>query len=238
MTRQDMTDYIIDELGEFEGSEMFRSPNALQRMITATCDELAALSKGVYQVFRDDLTTGVAVYCASPLIKIVGASVHDAAGNSVALGFITARDLVQTTGARASVPAAGTPRLYASQGANSIELYPVPDYTTTGAAGLTVEGYGIPGASWAGMSSECPLPAAWHMGVVYGALVKRCNQFPRALGDRLDGYSREWSTYKGRAESQVAVQTSADRRRGREYGGAAAFSPADPLNNGFTGLGA
>ena len=238
MTRQDITDYITDELGAFEGSGIADSPNALQRQITATTDEVARLSKGSYLVFQMDLAVGQAVYCASPLLKIVAATARTQAGASLPLGFLTARDLVEWTKARI-VPATGTPRYYASEGVNRIEVYPVPDYTTTGATafyGLTIEGYGVPGETWAAMNAPCPLPDSQHMGVVYGTLVKRCKQFPKLLSDRLAGYMQEWTWYKGHCESQAALQTRADRRRMREYEAGRGGANADPLDNGaYTG---
>lgn len=231
MTRQDITDYITEELGEFEGTVMYGSPNALQRQITTTCDELARLAKGMYQVYELDLVTGQAVYCASPLLKIVGATVCDSLGNSLPLSFITARALLEMTGARTSAPSTGTPCYYASEGTNRIELYPVPNYSTAGAPfGLVIEGYGVPGDSWAAMTAQCPLPANQHMAVVYGAMIKRCNQFPAVLGDRRDGYLREWTWYKGHAESQVAVQTTADRQRMQERVSGPAWYGNGPLD--------
>lgn len=237
MTRQDMVDYITDELSMFEGSGYADSPNALGRQITTACDELARLAKGVYLRFYDDLVAGQAVYCASPLLKIIGATAFDTAGNAYPLGFMTARDLIETTLARTSVPALGPPRYYVSEGANKVELYPAPSYTTAGnpatktGYGLMVEGPGVPGDTWPLPTDACPLPENQHMGVVYGTLVKRCRQFPKFLGDRLPGYLAEWTWYKGHIESQVALQTSADRRRMREYGGDPIWATNGPLDS-------
>jgi hypothetical protein len=238
MTRQEITDYITEELQEYEGTPMYGSPNALQRQITTVTDELARLAKGVYQIYRMDLVAGQAVYCATPLLKILAATAADSLGNALNLSFITARSLLEMTGARATAPATGSPYYYASEGTNRFEVYPVPNYSTTGnpatglGYGLVLEGFGVPGDSWAALSAACPLPANQHMGVVYGALVKRCQQFPRQLGDRIPGYEKTWTWYKGHAESQVAVQTPADRQRGQERLGGRIFGRG-PLDNDF-----
>jgi hypothetical protein len=229
MTRQEMIIQGRDLLGEFFGTAGDADPFAWSRLVNTAADEIARATDCFYTTATADLVSGQSEYCAPQITKVKAVSVLDSSGARRTIGSATIQAMDDWSSSWRD-ETAGTPSVWIPTGLNQIVLYPAPSYAQVG--GLVLEGYGVPGASWAAMSAACPLPDRAHMAVVYKSAMLRIIQNPtpenlarrKMLQDEYDGQ-------KGKLEAEVRRFAAA--MRSPSYTGAAApNSPYSPLDLG------
>ena len=140
-------------------------------IINRLADDVAERTKCLYTSYTQDIVSAQAEYCASQLIKLKSVRALDAGGRVIPLVLTTAVDYDGYGVNWRTSPSTGTPRLYMTNGLNTATIYPTPNYSTSG--GITLEGIGIPGASWDADSATCPLPESMHDALAMGAAAFR-----------------------------------------------------------------
>jgi hypothetical protein len=135
MTPSDMIIFGKDLLGEVQGTPGDASPLTWRRWLIVAAKELCQATDCLYRDYAVDLVSGQALYCASPLYKLVGATCAMQDGSIRRLSFRTARSLVDngnSIGVNFAVApsAASGPLFLATEGDNRMVLSPVPTYST------------------------------------------------------------------------------------------------------------
>ncbi len=131
MTPSDMIALGKDLLGEVEGSPGDRSPLTWNRWLLMAAKEICQATDCLYRDYALDIVAGQSLYCASPLYKLVGASLSLPDGTARTLTFRTARDMA---GQFLPGGATGVPSMLAAEGDNRFALWPVPNYSNVTAA--------------------------------------------------------------------------------------------------------
>ena len=227
MTRQQIKAAVATLLHEDLGAPGSSTPFSLNMWIDQVTDTLCADTDANYGTVSANIVSGQSLYCIPQIYKIKAAYYIDPTSlNKVMLVPITPYDMDRrSSGWRNDI--SSLPTYYATQGINSLVLYPTPNFA--GTADLLVEGFLVPGQTWEADSAVCPLPTEFHMAVVWGVCELRTleTQNPANL-KLLENYKSQYADLSGKLERQMHALTDATRHADLIVGSiSSGFDPLD-----------
>lgn len=134
MTRAQMRDRLQNLLGEAQGTPGGDNPFALDDLLSEEADTLARATYCWHTQIDSEIAIGLAEFCAPQIFRITSVAATDSDGRLHQLGECRPQDLDRAYGARWRDPGSwetGAPLHYMEISLNEVQIYPVPDYTST-----------------------------------------------------------------------------------------------------------
>ena len=132
MTRQEITNWIVNRLGETDGAAGSRNPFGYDDDINQAANEIAVATDCFYAAEVMDIAARQSDYCAPPIYKVVGVTVYDSLGCPHGLTELTPWQTFPADGYSNGFQAAAVPQAYIALGANLVRLVPAPSYNSSG----------------------------------------------------------------------------------------------------------
>lgn len=236
MTRQDITQQAKDKLGEYQGDEQSGSPFAWASLVTSAANQVARKTYCLYAAATLDLVANQSQYGAPSygtmtqveLFQINAVTCLDSNSVQHTLAEATVAYMDDAYPTWRTETASTQPRIWINLGANAFVLYNVPSYSL--AAGLTMEGYAVPGKTWEALTAECPLPGRTHDAIILKACLNRIIQNPtQANMMRVSMLREEYQSQLNDLENEVRNWSQATRSPAyigeNGYGNSPNFNP-------------
>jgi len=208
VTRDQITSYCIEIMGEVTGTPGADAPRSWDLFITTAADELTRDTDSTYGSLKCDILTGVTDYCLPGVYKFKAATILSPTAPPQHVTSFSKPTLAdQSSPQWRDAAASSGPFAVLLVAQDVVRLSPPPNYTLVNA--LSIEGYKVL-PDWPLPTDSCPLPSRSHLAVVYGACLLRCIQVPSsdnmARLPMLQGY---FNKQKGLLESEVRRQSDA-----------------------------
>jgi hypothetical protein len=129
MTRQEITMFVKDLLGEYSDDPTGSNPHAWNRLINTAADDLARSTDCLYTTSTVDLIAGQSQYCAPQLYKLNGVSCWYSDGTRVTLQPAMIQSMDESSGGWRD-DAVSNPEVFMNLGTSSIVIYPTPSYSS------------------------------------------------------------------------------------------------------------
>jgi hypothetical protein len=215
MTRAQIINAGQRLLNEIPGNPAFEAQDTWNDQIDLVTDEIARLgdiwTSPTYNIVADQAFYKLPYVNQSAIV-----TAYSQGGYPYVCRTLTEQEMDKEIYGWRQNPQAGTfPRFAIILGAQTIRLWPVPNYDAEG--GLRIAGISFPSCGteagqslWPNPQDECPLVPQAHMVVVRGAMAERCLQFDN-YASRATALMQRYQSLKDQVGSDLQNQTDANR---------------------------